>query len=64
MTVVKYATPSELCRVARNGLDSQKIIRKRTRNHVASTPILIPNKSTSFIEPDRLSMKQWSHSDA
>jgi hypothetical protein len=62
-TVVRYATPSEECSVARNGPESQKIIRNKTRNQLASTPIRIPNRSTSFIEPDRLNMMQWSHSD-
>ena len=32
-------------------------------NHVPSTPIRIPRTSISLIEPDRLNMLQWWHSD-
>ncbi len=59
ITVVRYATVSELCRAFRKYPDSQKIIRNRMKNQVRSTPIRIPNRLNSLIDPGLRSMMQW-----
>src|ERR1700756_4814026 len=61
ITVVRYATPSELCRASRNCPDNRKINRNRIRNQLRSTPMRKPKRSISLMDWGRRHMLQWSH---